>query len=199
MKVSQKPRFANELGLVHVITGDGKGKTTSAIGTAFRAAGHGFRVYFIQFMKGGRFYGELAAAEKHMKGRIKWAQFGQSTPQAEKIRRGELKPDRAIFLPFEDEAEKMKEALSFAEKVIMSEKYNLVVLDEINVVMDKKLIDKEDVLKLVMQKPKNVELILTGRDAPKEIRLVADYVNEMKSIKHPFDTSGTLGRRGIEY
>jgi len=197
--MSSVPKFENELGLVHVITGNGKGKTTSAIGTAFRAVGHGFRVYFIQFMKGGRFYGETITAEKLLKGRIGWAQFGQSTPHEEKIRKGELKPDRAIFLPFENESRKMKEALDFAEKKIMSGKYDLVVLDEINVVMSMKLVDKEDVLKIIMQKPKNVELILTGRNAPKEVKMIADYVNEMKSIKHPFDTRNIVGRRGIEY
>ena len=193
------PKFKNELGLVHVITGNGKGKTTSALGTAMRAVGHGFRVYVIQFMKGGRFYGEVFTAEKLLNKKMKWAQFGQSSPQEIMIRKGEVKPEKAIFLPFENESEKMQEAMNFAEKVIMSNKYDLVILDEINMALHMKHINKEDVLKMIMQKPKNVELILTGRSVPKEIMMAADYVNEVKSIKHPFDTSKILGRRGIEY
>ena len=90
----------NELGMIHVYTGNGKGKTSASTGLALRAAGHGHKVYIIQFMKGGRFTGELLAAEKYMKGRIKFAQFGQSTPYEAEIRSGELKPSKDIFLPF---------------------------------------------------------------------------------------------------
>ncbi len=192
-------KFKNELGLIHVYTGDGKGKTSAAIGLAIRAVGHGFKAYIIQFMKGGRYTGELLTAEKYLKNQIKWAQFGQASPQESEIRKGNVKPDRKIFLPFEDEVEKTEEAMAFAEKIITSREYDLVVLDEINVIMDKKLADVKDVLKIMMKKPKNVELVLTGRNAPKEIMFAADYVNEIKSIKHPFDTKKILGRRGIEY
>ena len=194
-----EPSFKNELGLIHVYTGDGKGKTTAALGLCMRAVGHGFKAYIIQFMKGGRYTGELITAEKHLKRKIKWAQLGQASPHEEEIKKGNLKPDKKIFLPYEDEAENAEKAIEFAEKVIMSGKYDIVVLDEINVLVDKKLADVKDVLKLMMKKPKNVELVLTGRNAPKEIIFAADYVNEIKSIKHPFDTKKIVGRRGIEY
>lgn len=195
----QEPRFKNELGLIHVYTGDGKGKTSAALGLCMRAVGHGFKAYIIQFMKGGRYTGELLTAEKHLKNKIKWAQMGQASPHEEEIKKGDIKPDRKIFLPYEDENENTQKALEFAEKIVMSGKYDIIVLDEINVLVDKKLADVKDVLKLMMKKPKNVELVLTGRNAPKELIFAADYVNEIKSIKHPFDTKKITGRRGIEY
>ena len=191
----------SELGLIHVYTGSGKGKTTASLGLALRAIGHGFKVYVIQFMKGGRFSGELLAAERYLKARIKFAQFGQSTPFEEEIRMGKLKPSVDIFLPFENESEQMYKALRFAEKIIKSRKYDLVILDEINVAMSMGHIKPEDVLRIMLSKPKNVELVLTGRNAPQEIIDAADYANEVKPIKHPFDKSGkrTVGRRGVEY
>ena len=190
----------NELGLIHVYTGSGKGKTTASLGLALRTIGHGYKVYVIQFMKGGRFVGELLAAEKYMKGKMKFAQFGQSTPFEEEIRKGELKPSKDIFLPFENESEQMYKALHFAHKIIKSRKYNLVILDEINVAMSMDHIKPEHVLQLMLSKPKDVELVLTGRGAAQEIIDVADYANEVKPIKHPFDKNRkVLGRRGIEY
>ncbi len=190
----------SELGLIHVYTGSGKGKTTASLGLALRAIGHGHKVYVIQFMKGGRFIGELLAAEKYLKGRMKFAQFGQSTPFEEEIRKGALKPSYDIFLPFENESEQMYKALHFAYKIIKSRKYTLVILDEINVAMSMGHIKPEHVLQLMLSKPKDVELVLTGRGAPPEITDAADYVNEIKPIKHPFDKNKkTIGRRGIEY
>ncbi len=189
---------SNELGLVHVITGDGKGKTTSSLGLALRALGHGFKVCFIQFMKGGYYFGELVALEK-FKDQIETHQFGQSTTHADKIRSGELKPSKAIFLPFEDEGGLYRKGFEFAKKKIKSGKFNLVILDEINVVLSMKFLDIKDVLELILSKPSHVELVLTGRNAPKELYDVADYVNEVVSHKHPYDTRKIVGRRGIEY
>ncbi len=192
----------NELGLIHVYTGGGKGKTTASLGLAMRAVGHGYKVYVIQFLKGGRFVGELLAAEKYMKGKMKFAQFGQSTPYEDEIKKGELKPSVDIFLPFENETEQYYKALYFADKIIKSKKYNLVILDEINVAMNMGHIKPEHVLQLMLSKPKDVELVLTGRGAPAEIVDAADYANEIKPIKHPFDRKGKkkiIGRRGIEY
>ena len=190
----------SEFGLIHVYTGSGKGKTTASLGLALRAIGHGYKVYVIQFMKGGRFIGELLAAEKYLKGKMKFAQFGQSTPFEEEIKKGELKPSYDIFLPFENESEQMYKALHFAHKMIKSRKYNLVILDEINVAMSMGHIKPEHVLQLMLSKPKDVELVLTGRGASPEIIDAADYVNEIKPIKHPFDKNKKIiGRRGIEY
>lgn len=191
----------NELGFIHVYTGDGKGKTTASLGLAMRAAGHGFRVAVVQFMKGGRFFGELLSAEKRMKKRIYFAQFGQSTPFESEIRRGELKPSKEIFLPVEDESAHMYKALAYADSLIKSKKYNVVILDEINVAVSMGHLKVGDVLKLMMSKPKKVELVLTGRNAHPAIINAADYVTEMKSIKHPFNKKRqqVIGRRGIEY
>lgn len=200
IRMPRKTDVKNEFGLIHVYTGDGKGKTTASFGLALRAIGHGFRVYVIQFMKGGRFFGELLSAEKYLKRRLTIAQFGQSTPFEEEIRKGQLKPSREIFLPIEDEAAHMQNALHFAEKIIKSKKYNLVILDEVNVAMSMGHIKTEDVLKVMMSKPKKVELVLTGRNAPSAIKDAADYVNEVRSIKHPFNKKKqVIGRRGIEY
>ena len=201
IKKPRKLAARNELGLIHVYTGDGKGKSTAALGLAMRAIGHGFRVSVIQFMKGGRFFGELLAAEKYMKRRIHFAQFGQSTPFEAEIRKGELKPGKEIFSQPEDESAYMQKALAYADQLIKSKKYNLVILDEINVAVSMGYIKVGDVLKLMMSKPKKVELVLTGRNASPSIINAADYANEIKSIKHPFNkkSNKVFGRRGIEY
>ncbi len=200
IKKPRKLSARNELGLIHVYTGDGKGKTTASLGLAMRAAGHGFRVAVIQFMKGGRFFGELLAAEKYMKRKVHFAQFGQSTPFESEIRKGELKPSKDIFFPIEDESSHTYKALAYADQIIKSKKYNLVILDEINVAVSMGHIKVADVLKLMMSKPKKVELVLTGRSAHPAIMNAADYVNEVKSIKHPFNRKKKIiGRRGIEY
>ena len=201
MPEKEDPQFKNELGLIHVYTGNGKGKTTAALGLAFRAVGHGFKVCVIQFMKGGYYFGEILASEKFLKKKIKFFEFGQSTPYAEQIKRGLVKPSKAIFYEFEDEKEIYKKGLEFANKVIKSGRFDLVVLDEINVAMSMGHIEVKDVLDVMLSKPKNVELILTGRGAPEEIIDAADYANEIRPIKHPFDRKAkkVLGRRGIEY
>jgi cob(I)alamin adenosyltransferase len=191
----------NELGLIHVYTGNGKGKTTASLGLALRALGHGFRVCVIQFMKGGRFFGELLAAEKYFPRRLFFAQFGQSTPFERDIREGRLKPSKAIFLPFENEKEQMGKALAYAKKAVASGKYDLVILDEVMVAISMGHLDVKDVLELCLSKPKRVELVLTGRSAPKELIAIADYANEVVPLKHPFDKKRkkVIGRRGIEY
>ena len=197
----EKPNFKNELGLIHVYTGDGKGKTTAALGLALRAIGQGFRVCVIQFMKGGYYFGEILASEKYLKKKIKFFEFGQSTPYADQIKKGFVKPSKAIFYEFEDEKELYKKGLEFARKAMASGRFDFVILDEINVVLSMKHLDVDDVLKMMMGKPKNVELILTGRGCPEEIMDAADYVNQIVSIKHPFNKkrNKVLGRRGIEY
>jgi len=197
----EEPQFKNELGLIHVYTGDGKGKTTAALGLAFRAIGHRFKVCIIQFMKGGYYFGEILAAEKYFKGKLKFFEFGQSTPYADQIKKGLVKPSKAVFYEFEDEKEVYKKGLEFAKKVVKSRRFDLIILDEINVAISMGYLDIDDVLELMMSKPKNLELVLTGRNAPEEVMDAADYVNEIKSIKHPFNRkrNKVVGRRGIEY
>ena len=158
-------------GLVQVYTGDGKGKTSAAFGLALRAIGRGFKVYVIQFIKGGFDYGELYAV-KHLPN-LELKAFGQGkfvtqTPPSEK--------DVGLA----------KEAFTLAKQIVKSGEYDVVVLDEINVAVHLGLLDVKEVVNLVKNKPAYVELVLTGRYAPKEIIENADLVTEMKEIKHPF-------------
>ena len=172
-----------EEGLVQVYTGDGKGKTTAAFGLALRALGRGLKVYIIQFIKGGFDYGELYIVSKLPN--LKLKAFG----------RGKFVTER----PAEKEDVKLaEEALALAEKVVKGGEYDIVVLDEINVALNLKLIKTERVVELAKNKPRHVELVLTGRYAPKKIVEIADLVTEMKEIKHPF-SKGQPARKGIEY
>ncbi|MGV8123035.1 MAG: cob(I)yrinic acid a,c-diamide adenosyltransferase [Candidatus Xenobiia bacterium LiM19] len=170
-------------GLVQVYTGNGKGKTTAAFGLSLRALGQGFKVCIVQFMKGNTTYGET-----QMSGRIEGItlfQFG-----------------RADFVdpknPLPVDYEEAQKALNKAREAFAGSRYDLVILDEVNVALHFKLISIEDVLSLVTAKPEAVELVLTGRYAPKEIIERADLVTEMKEIKHPFQI-GVNARKGIEY
>ncbi|MEM3507407.1 MAG: cob(I)yrinic acid a,c-diamide adenosyltransferase [Candidatus Bathyarchaeia archaeon] len=173
-----------EFGLIHVYTGDGKGKTTAALGTALRAIGWGFKVYFIQFLKRKSILKEGAFKVLNKNPNFKHKAFGAGAFIIEK--------------PLRKDYEEARKALTFSKEVIMSKEYDLVVLDEIINAINLKLIAIEDVLDLIKNKPKNVELILTGRDAPKDLLDFADLVTEMKMVKHPF-SKGVYARKGIEY
>lgn len=172
-----------EKGLVQVYTGDGKGKTSAAFGGALRAIGRGLKVYIIQFIKGGFDYGELYVVDRLPN--FKLAAFG----------RGRFVTDVSLQ---EEDVKLAKEAFELARKVVQSGEYDVVVLDEINVALNLKLVGIEETLRLIRNKPKHVELILTGRYAPRQIIEAADLVTEMKEIKHPF-RQGLKPRRGIEY
>ncbi len=196
------------LGLVHVITGDGKGKTTSSLGTALRAVGQGFKVYIIQFMK-GEDTGEIFAIKKYIPN-ITIVPFGRMALKDKQTRvfhydgEGADKPigppgGKYYYFPSDDkEEEPSRRAMEHAFHIVKSGEHNLVILDEVNCVIDKNIVPIEAIFKLIEEKPKHVELILTGRGAPQELIKKADYVNEIKSIKHPYDR-GILARRGIEY
>ena len=170
------------LGLVHVYTGDGKGKTTAALGQALRASGHGYRVVFIQFMK-GRVYGELVSAKRLKNFRI--MQFGTD----EFVYKENLK---------KKDIDLAAKGLKYAKTALKGGKYDIVVLDEINVAVDYGLVSVRDVVKMIKGKPKNIELILTGRNASKEILKLADLITEMKEVKHPYQ-KGIECRKGIEW
>jgi len=172
-----------EKGLVQVYTGDGKGKTTAAFGLALRAIGRGLKVYIIQFIKGGFDYGELYVVDKLPNITLK--AFGRGRFVTE-------------LPPPEEDVKLAEEALELAEKVVKSGEHDVVILDEINVALHLKLISLERVLELIKNKPEHVELILTGRYAPKEIIDVADLVTEMREVKHPY-RSGYQARKGIEF
>jgi len=172
-----------EKGLVQVYTGDGKGKTTAAFGLALRAIGRGLKVYVIQFIKGGFDYGELYIVNKLPNLTLK--AFGQ----------GKFVTD----VPADPKDIKLaKEAFKLAEKVVNSGEYDIVILDEVNVALHLRLIQVEDVVKLIKNKPFHVELVLTGRYAPKEIIEIADLVTEMREVKHPY-SKGIPPRKGIEH
>jgi cob(I)alamin adenosyltransferase len=172
-----------EKGLVQVYTGDGKGKTSAAFGLALRALGRDLKVYVIQFIKGGFDYGELYVVKRLPNLRLK--AFG----------RGKFVTD---VPPKKDDIKLAKEAFELAKEVVNDGKYDVVVLDEINVALHLKLIETDEVVDLIRRKPKHVELILTGRYAPSEVVELADLVTEMKEVKHPF-TKGVPPRKGIDY
>lgn len=170
-------------GLIQIYTGDGKGKTTAALGVALRAIGHGLRVYMIQFMKGDIDYGEIKAVKKLENFEI--IQFGR--------------PD---FVNRENpeniDIKLANEALAHAREVMRKREYDILILDEINVAVNFGLIEVQDVLNILNSKPENMELILTGRYAPPEILEKSDLITEMKCIKHPHD-KGVVAREGIEH
>jgi cob(I)alamin adenosyltransferase len=185
------------LGLVHVVTGDGQGKTTSAIGLAVRALGSNLRVCIIQFLKSGA-TGELYIIKKHLPG-IEIEQFGIDAIEERQKKLDTFRDKGGKFIFNPDEMEKEAAVLGFqhTKKIINSKDYDLVILDEISTVLDKGLIPIKDVLEL-MENHGNVELYFTGRDAPQEIIDKADYVNIIKSVKHPWQ-KGIKARKGIEY
>jgi cob(I)alamin adenosyltransferase len=172
-----------EKGMVQVYTGNGKGKTTAAFGLALRAIGRGLRVCIIQFIKGGFDYGELYVIDK-LPG-LKLKAYGRGKFVDKK------KPDKTDM----DLAE---EALRTAEQTLKEAECDILILDEVNVALSLRLIKTESVLELIKIKPAQVELVLTGRNAPAEIVEAADLVTEMVEVKHPF-SKGFRARKGIEY
>ena len=183
------------LGLVHVITGDGKGKTTSSLGLALRAIGNNLSVHMIQFLKSG-FTGELYSAKKLG---FEIEQFGVDALKEKQKHLQEFadKTGRFVFQPDIKEKDAAMQGWEHAKKIIKSNDYDMVILDEINCVLEKGLIPLNEVLEIVKEHGK-VELVLTGRDAPKELMEAADYVNVVQGKKHPWQ-KGIVARRGIEY
>ncbi len=170
-------------GLVQIFTGDGKGKTSAAIGAVVRALGHGLRVYIAFFMKGAHPSGEYHILSQLPN--VTMDSFGT---------RGFVDPKN--IKP--EEKGEAKRALTAARKAMLSGGYDLVVLDEVNVAVAFKLVELDEVLKLIDDKPEGVELILTGRRADSKLVQAADLVTEMLKIKHPYD-EGVVARKGIEY
>ncbi len=186
MTIDSIERFAPEngnlpKGQVQVYTGNGKGKTTAAIGLAIRSAGYGLRSFIGQFMKGIP-YGEHVALRAIPE--ITIEQFGDKTC---------LRQDDVTEL----HRRQARTGLARCREIMSSKTYDLIVLDEINVAIWFGLVSEQDVLAFIEEKPENVELILTGRYAPQTIVSRADLVTEMKAVKHYFDT-GLPARDGIE-
>ncbi len=171
-----------EQGMIQIYTGDGKGKTTAALGLALRVLGHGEKVFMIQFMK-GRTYGELICCE-HIEG-MTIVMSGRDAF----VKKG---------APEEIDLRMAREGLELAKRVIMAGEHRLVILDEINVAIDYGLLDLDEVLVLLRRRPPHVEIVCTGRYAPAGLIEAADLVSEIHEVKHYYH-SGVEMRKGIEY
>lgn len=167
--------------MIHVYTGNGKGKTTAALGLALRAAGSGLKVYIGQFAK-GRLYSELKSLKKIKN--IKVEQYGRSYF----IKTKPNPKDRSLA----------KTGLKKIKKIVAKKIYDVIILDEINIALNLKLIRLKETTDLIRKIPKDTELILTGRYAPEEILALSDLVSEIKEIKHYY-RQGIKARKGIEY
>jgi cob(I)alamin adenosyltransferase len=176
----------NERGLVIVYTGDGKGKTTAALGLCLRAVGHGYKIRIIQFIKSDWPYGERLGLER-LAPDVQLDSLGAGCI-------GIMGDDK----PLEEHRLAAQAALRAAGEAIGSGKHDIVILDEINVAVHLGLISTAEVTALIANKPVELHVILTGRYAPQELIAAADLVTEMKEIKHPFRL-GQLGRRGIDF
>ena len=172
-------------GLIIVNTGPGKGKTTAAMGTALRAVGNGMKVLMLQFLKGSWHYGELDAAQA----------FGDKFIMKQ-MGRGFVKVGGAETDP--EDIRMVEEAWEEARQAIVSGQWDLVILDEINYAIGYGMLDPAKVVEGLKQKPEQVHVILTGRNAHPSIVELADTVTEMKQIKHAYE-KGVLAQRGIEY
>ncbi len=170
-------------GLVQIYTGDGKGKTTAALGLALRAAGHGLRTFIGQFMKGQQ-YGELEGA-RLLAPYLTIEQYGLPTFVH-------------VHCATPEDIRMAHEGLARARAAMLSGEYAIVVLDEVCVALHFELLTLAEVLAVVDEKPAGVELILTGRRAPAELIARADLVTEMRQVKHPYE-QGIEARKGIEF
>ena len=177
------PSSPRHRGLVQIFTGDGKGKTSAAIGAVIRALGHGWKVYIVSFMKGDYPYGERSILSQLPN--VTLESFGSG----EFVVPANIKPE---------EKRQAQQALAAARQAMLEGGYDLVVLDEVNIAVAFKLLEVDEVLELLEDKPEGVELILTGRRADSKLVQSADLVTEMLKIKHPYD-EGVAAREGIEY
>ena len=175
-----------EKGLTIIYTGKGKGKTTAALGIALRAVGYKKKICMIQFIKGSWHYGEMHSSKK-------------LEPEFEMIAVGKgfvgIMDDKS---PKEDHKEIAKEAIRISKEKIQSGAYDIVILDEINYAINLDLISIKEAMELIKSKPYEMDLVLTGNYAKKEIIETADLVTEMKEVKHPFQL-GIKAKKGIDF
>jgi cob(I)alamin adenosyltransferase len=174
-------------GLVIVYTGDGKGKTSAALGIALRSCGHALSVSMVQFVKSPTDSGEELAAER-LKPHFELITTGKGFVNI---------PGHTATLPEHEQA--AEEAFILAQQRILSGYWDVVILDEINVAVKLGLLDIAKVLDLVRKKPNNLHVVLTGRDAHEDLISLADLVTEMRLVKHPYDESGIPAQKGIDF
>jgi cob(I)alamin adenosyltransferase len=175
-------------GYIQVYTGDGKGKTTASLGLAMRALGRCWKVLIIMFTKGGNDYGELNS-------------FTELSPTiSDNLKIVQAGLDRVIYKDnqnIQDEQE-IKKGWELAKKAIKNHEYQLIILDEANIAIDMGILDVDEVVETLQNKPEEMEIVLTGRNAHPKIVEIAHLVSEIKPVKHYWDT-GIVARKGIEY
>ncbi len=170
-------------GCVQVYTGNGKGKTTAAVGLAVRAAGAGFRVFFIQFIKGGTPSNELVSLEN-----LGIRTLRTATQPTGLLRGGATEDDQRAAL----------DGFRAAEQALLSKDFDLVILDELNIALHYGLLSTSEFVALCKRRTPHIEVVATGRNAPEELLAAADLITEMKDVRHPF-RAGISAREGIEF
>lgn len=181
------PNWAQH-GYIQVYTGDGKGKTTASLGLAMRALGRCWKVLIIMFTKGGNDYGELNS-------------FRELSPGiSENLKIVQAGLDRIIYKNNQNENDNkaIKQGWELAKKAIENHEYQLIILDEANIAIDMGILDVDEVVKTLKNKPDEMEIVLTGRNAHPKVIEIAHLVSEIKPVKHYWDT-GIAARKGIEY
>ena len=178
--------MSKQNGIIILNTGNGKGKTTAALGTAFRAIGHGFRVCIIQFIKGQGNYGERITARDKFDSEkeLEWHIQGEGFTWNSK----DLEIDKTTA----------KRGFQLAKEKIESGDYDLIILDELTYLPNYNFLEVEEIISVLRKKPSNLNIIITGRDAKQELIDIADTVTEMKAIKHAYD-NGIKAIKGIEF
>lgn len=181
------PNWAQH-GYIQVYTGNGKGKTTASLGLAMRALGRCWKVLIIMFTKGGDDYGELKA-------------FRELAPDiANNLKIVQAGLDRIVYIDNQNEKDRVEilKGWNLAKKAIENDEYQLIILDEANIAIDLGIIDVDEVVDVLKNKPGNMEIVLTGRNAHPKIIEIAHLVSNIEPVKHYWDT-GIAARKGIEY
>jgi len=181
------PNWAQH-GYIQVYTGDGKGKTTASLGLAMRALGRSWKVLIIMFTKGGNDYGELNS----------FRQLSDKISDNLTIVQAGL--DRIIYKnnKNDDDTKEIKKGWELAKKAIQNNEYQLIIMDEANIAIDLKILDVNEVVEVLKNKPEEMEVVLTGRNAHPKIVEIAHLVSKIEPVKHYWDT-GVAARKGIEY
>jgi len=175
-------------GYIQIYTGNGKGKTTASLGLAMRALGRNWKVLVVMFTKGGDNYGELTSfrnLSKDIKSHLTIEQAGL---------------DRIVYAhnKSDDDEKEIKRGWELAKHAIQNDEYQLIILDEINIAIDLKILDIDEVVEVLKNKPRSMEIVMTGRNAHKKAIEIAHLVSEIKPVKHYWDT-GISARKGIEF